>query len=326
MTSSAASALADLTARAAWITGVAPVGAPALVGVSGGRDSVALLHVLRSLGYGALTVCHLHHGLRGADADEDERFVRGLAEGMGLAFRAGRADVTARAREEGRTVEEAARELRLEFFGAVARDAGAGCLFLGHQADDLAETMLFHLARGSGVRGLAALRPVSLHGGAADPLCVIRPLLRVPRRDIDAFVEAAGLAYREDLTNAAPVATRNRVRRDVLPALASAVGVDPVPAMARLADILGAEDDFLEGLVAAPAARERLAVADVAALHPALQRRLLVRWLHARTGARPDFETVELCRAAADPAAPAAKVNLPGGRHFRRRAGWLFVE
>jgi len=298
--------------------------APALVAVSGGLDSVTLLDLLRRAGFPRLVVAHFHHGLRGATADADAKFVRDLAARLGLPLVSGRGNTRAVAARKKQSLEEAARHLRRAFLARAARRHGASVIFLGHHAGDVAETVLFHLARGGGSRGLAGPRPRAPLEGS--DLTLARPLLSFTRAELAAHARRHRLAFREDETNATRDHTRNRLRHDVLPVLAEAVGHDPVPALARTAAILAAEDEWMESLVAAQAAAPRLPVAAVTTLPLAAQRRLLRAWLRRQTGREPDFDTIERARLLALSKSAPAKANLPARRHLRRRSGLLFVE
>lgn len=315
---------ADLLPRFVRRLGAVAPERTAIVGVSGGLDSVVLLDLLRRADCGKLVVAHFHHGLRGKEADRDAAFVRQLAEKAGSVFMLGRGRTRARATKNKESLEEAARILRRKFFARAAAKHRAATIFLAHQADDAAETMLFHLARGTGRRGLGSLR-----GEAPlekSPAVIVRPLLAFTRGEIAAYAKARRLAWREDKSNASREFTRNRIRRDVLPALARAVGHDPVPAMARAAEILASEEEWLESLVADEARGVQLDVRAFRGKTPAHQRRLLRAWLAHRTGGAVDFETIEAARALASSDRPPAKLNLPRRHHLRRRAGRLFVE
>lgn len=297
---------------------------PVLVGVSGGLDSVVLLDLLQRAGFRRLVVAHFHHGLRGKEADRDAEFVRGLAAAAGAAFQLGRGNTRTRASRNRESVEEAARHLRRRFFARAAAKHGAAAVYLAHQANDAAETMLFHLARGSGRRGLGSLRddaPLEKSGAK-----IVRPLLGFTRAEITAYARGRKLAWREDESNASREFTRNRLRRDVLPALARAVGHDPVPAMARAAEILAAEEDWLDEVVAGQAGGKQLEVRTLRGKPVAHQRRLLRAWLGARAGNGIDFDMIEAARAMALHYDKPSKLNLPRGQHLRRRAGSLFVE
>ena len=301
-----------------------PRTAPVIAGVSGGIDSVALLDLLRRAEFRKLAVAHFHHGLRGKAADRDAEFVRALAGETGDPFIAGRGQTRVRAARKRESIEEAARKLRRAFFARAAKKYGATIVFLGHHAGDAAETVLFHLARGGGSRGLSSLRgqsPLDRSG-----ITIVRPLLGFTRQEIAAYAVARRLSFCEDETNNSRAHTRNRLRHDVMPALAEAVGHNPVPALARAAEILAAENDFLDEWAHARASSTQIETRRFAREPLALQRRWLRAWLRERTGSEIDFETVERARDLALSNESPAKMNLPRGWHLRRRAGKLFVE
>ena len=315
---------ADLLPRFVRRLGARQGNQPVIVGVSGGCDSAVLLDLLRRAGFTKLIVAHLHHGLRGKEADRDEEFVRELARNAGSKFVSARVQTRSRASRDKESIEEAARKLRRAFFARTAKKHGAKRIFLAHHANDAAETMLFHLARGSGRRGLGSLREEApLENSAAN---IVRPLLGFTRREIESYAHAHKLSWREDKSNVSREFTRNRVRHDVMPRLAKAVGHDPVVAMARAAEILAAEEDWLAGLVATEARAAQLDVRALRRMHVAHQRRLLRAWLASRTRGEIDFETVEDARTVALSNDKPAKMNLPRAHHLRRRAGKLFVE
>ncbi len=207
-------------------------GETVVVGVSGGPDSLCLLHAfcrLRGEYQLALHVAHLHHGLRGADADADAQFVRVLAADWGLPYTVEQADVPALAREHRLAVEEAARRARYAFLSRVARACGAQTIAVGHNADDQAETVLMHFMRGSGLAGLRGMLPLTalgdyrLLGGAMQsvqsPLRLIRPLLDVTRAEIEAYCDFHGLEPRFDRSNLDRTYFRNWLRHEVIPQL-----------------------------------------------------------------------------------------------------------
>ncbi len=216
-----------------------------VVAVSGGADSVALLDFLATgSGLGLrLVVAHVNHGLRGAEADADERFVRGLAERYGLTMATTRADVRALSRQRRLSLEEAGREARYAFFEAVAGQYGATRIALAHHRDDQAETVLMRLIRGAGVDGLSGMRPRSGDGR------YVRPLLSVTRRAIVGYLRKKGLAWQEDASNQDQRFLRNRVRHELLPLLAS---YNPAIAerLAATAESLAADGELLERLTA----------------------------------------------------------------------------
>jgi tRNA(Ile)-lysidine synthase len=208
-----------------------------LVAVSGGPDSVALLDVLHRLcgrlGI-ELALAHLNHSLRGEAADEDERFVRGLAKRYKLRHRCRKEDVAARRRARGGSLEEAARTARYRFLRQAAAELGANVLALGHTASDNAETLLMNLLRGAGLRGLAAI-PIARPEGA---LRLIRPLLEVTRPEVLEYLAGRGLEFRTDSSNADVELTRNRIRHELLPQLAAQYNPSVGPLLARTAEQL----------------------------------------------------------------------------------------
>jgi tRNA(Ile)-lysidine synthase len=188
------------------------------VAVSGGADSVALLRAMLQaapeIGL-VVSVAHVHHGIRGADADEDEEFVRALAARLGCTFHLHRVDTPAVARTQKKTLEEAARELRYVWFRELLAEGRAEAVATGHTLDDQAETVLIRLLRGAWTEGLGGIHPIIECPGGL----VLRPFLSVRREEIEAWLRALGQAWREDATNAETAFTRNRIRHDLLPRL-----------------------------------------------------------------------------------------------------------
>ncbi len=189
-----------------------------VAGVSGGADSAALFYVLLALGEErgfSFSVLHVHHGIRGAEADRDEAFVLDLAKKHGIFARSVRVNVPEEAEKMGLGLEEAGRILRRRELLREMEAQGADRIALAHHRDDLAETVLMNLARGTGLAGLAGIRP------KAGPF--IRPLLSVGRAEIEAYLADIGAAYVTDSTNLENAYTRNRVRNEILPALSTYV-------------------------------------------------------------------------------------------------------
>jgi tRNA(Ile)-lysidine synthase len=301
-----------------------PVSKRYLIGVSGGRDSVALLHWLASLGYRKLVVCHLDHRLRGRSSTADARFVARLANSSGLACETARANVREVAAEAKQSIEAAARAARYLFFAAVARRLRCARIFLGHHADDLVETYLINLFRGSGTLGQRSIQPVANRTVDGVELTMIRPLLGVSRVEIDKYVAAHRLQYREDATNESLEPLRNRVRQRVIPALEKEFGRDIRKTVRRAAAIAADEDALLAAML--PATSLRLVVSEIRALPVALQRRAITRWLREQRVRDVGFDLVEQVRALLEVENGPAKTNLPGDRHARRRSGELFIE
>ncbi len=294
-----------------------------LLGISGGRDSVALLGLLRGAGFGDLVLCHLNHELRGADSDADAAWVRDVAEKLGLPSKVANRAVSELAREAELSVEAAARRARLEFFADCAREFGTNRVFLAHHANDQAETVLINLIRGSGSKGLGAMEPISTLKVGDTELELIRPLLHVERDQIPEPPE-----FREDASNASDAFLRNRIRNRLIPEMEKQSRRPLVPALLRSAEILGEEDRFLEELVAEriDVHQDELLVADLRALPIALQRRAIQHWLRFLGIPNFGFEEIERVRSLIEPEAKVAKINLPADRHVRRREKRLFVE
>lgn len=293
-----------------------------LVGVSGGRDSVVLLHWLLARGYRRLIVCHFEHGLRGRAGKADARFVARLAEKHGLEFELGSADVAALAARRKQSIETTARHERFGFFVKVARRRRCLTIFLGHHADDQVETFLLNLLRGAGGRGLGAMRPVSSFG----TLRIVRPLLGVWRSEIDAYIKQHRLKFRDDATNEELKARRNRMRHRIIPLLEKHSGRNIRATIWRAAAVLAEEEDFLETLVPVGLTKSKeLNVAQLRQSPPALQRRVIRKWLAQRGVLDLGFSVIEEVRQLAAGGAPA-KVNLPRAGYARRRAGKIFVE
>lgn len=186
------------------------------VAVSGGADSVCLLHVLFELAPRwnlHLSVLHLDHQLRSEESSQDARFVEELAGKLGLPFSLGRVDVAAVARERGENLEQVARNERRRFFLEFLQSGGADRIALGHTRSDQAETVLFRFLRGSGTAGLAGIRPVTQDG-------FVRPLLGIDRAAVEQFLRERNIVWREDSSNASLDFARNRIRRELLPMLA----------------------------------------------------------------------------------------------------------
>ncbi|MCD6289699.1 MAG: tRNA lysidine(34) synthetase TilS, partial [Anaerolineae bacterium] len=223
--------------------GLMAPGDTVVVGVSGGPDSLCLLHVLHSLApeLGVdLIVAHLHHEIRGADADADAEFVRRIAQQWGLPCELERQDVPALARRYGIAIEETARRVRYAFLGQIAEQAKAPVVAVAHNADDQTETVLMHFLRGAGIAGLRGmlyktrwgdyrlLEPLEreLRGQRATrpqerdyPRWLVRPLLDVPRAEIEAYCAEHGLRPRFDRSNLDTTYYRNRLRHELLPLL-----------------------------------------------------------------------------------------------------------
>ena len=302
-----------------------PPNAGYLVGVSGGRDSVALLHWLISVGYNNLIVCHLNHQLRGRSSDADARFVEKLSAKYQTDFEPAATNVRALGKKQKMSVETVAREARYAFFAQTAKRRRCHTIFLAHHADDLVETFLFNLIRGAGITGLAATRDVSTRRVDGVELTIVRPLLSVWRKDIDDYVRVHGLRFREDATNKNVAPMRNRIRNRIIPYLEKTVGRNIRQNIWRTATIAAEEDKWIDSEL--PASTDtKLSAAKLRMLPVAVQRRAILKWLRAQNVSGVGFDAIERVRSLADRDTRIAKVNLPENRHARRRAGKIFIE
>ena len=324
-----------------------------LIGVSGGRDSVALLHWLVNLGYQKLILCHLNHQLRGRSSLADARFVQKLVERYNqefvgqaprlpgsrtgkrsarpttrrphLHFELGTVNIRAFATKKKVSIETAARDSRYSFFAKVAKRRRCHTIFLAHHADDLVETFLINLFRGAGSAGLAGMREVSTRCIDDVGLTIVRPLLGVWRKEIDNYVRKHGLTFREDASNKNLNPFRNRIRHRVIPYLEKTCDRNIRPAIWRAATIAGEEEAWIDSHLADSSDIE-FSVAKLRALPVALQRRAIFKWLRAQNVSEIGFDVIESVRSLLGRDGRVAKVNLPRDRHVRRRAGRIFIE
>jgi tRNA(Ile)-lysidine synthetase-like protein len=294
-----------------------------LVAVSGGQDSTALLVVLARLAEELdvqLAVAHFDHMLRSCqEARDDEAAVRDLAEGLGLTFANGAADVPARVRQRRESVEEAARYLRFDFLRREARRLKASVVALGHTRGDRVETVLLHLLRGSGLDGLIGLRPRSPWPMGRGP-ALARPLLETTRAETLRYCREVGLIPREDPTNLLLQATRNRLRHEALPMLRR---VNPRldEALCRLGQAAADAVDQLDAAADAEwrsqASLEDGAVAFSRAafgsLSPALRARLLRRAVRRLARFADDLEAVHIAAVEDALSKRRGRVSLPHG-------------
>lgn len=199
-----------------------------IAGISGGTDSVCLLFMLlklqKELGF-ALMAVHVNHGIRGAEAERDEAYVKRLCRQWNVRLKVYRENVPAYAKEHGMTEEEAGRDIRRTCFCKVLKEWGGTKIALAHHENDNVETLLWNLCRGTGIRGLGGIAPVND--------VWIRPLLCVKRREIESYLKKRGISYCTDTTNADRRYMRNRIRMDVIPYLEDCVNTESVSHMGK---------------------------------------------------------------------------------------------
>jgi len=303
-----------------------------LVAVSGGPDSLGLCHLLYRLRRRhnvGLIVGHVHHGLRGAEADTDARFVQDLGDRLELPVVVRQLDVRSWQKKHGGSLQMAARTLRYNCLREVMAETGAAKLALGHHADDQAEEVLLRLFRGAGQRGLAGM-PACTRGG------VIRPLLECYRHEIMAYLERHGLTYRQDSSNLKPWCQRNRLRLELLPNLEANFNSKLGATLVRTSKIFKEEEEFWGSLVQSWLNRHsghddsggrRLPITPLLETHPAMQRRLLRKVIELVKGNLKGFgfhhteSLMRLCRSHS----ANSRIDLPGGVVAEKNYDWLTV-
>lgn len=311
------------------------------VAVSGGADSVALLRLLLELrgelGI-VLSVLHFNHQIRGADAEEDERFVAALAAQHGLEFHRSSADVPAYAAEHKLSLETAGREARYQFFESFFPRQTFDVVATGHTMDDQAETMLMRVLRGAGTRGLVGIFPSkpTAEGEGGLRGRIVRPLLAVRRTAIRSYLQTLGQAWREDASNQDLQYMRNRIRHGLIPLIETRFQPSVVPALAKLAEVAREEENYWESelerimpqvtqVADCGAAWLRVNVPRLVALPPAVQRRIL-RKCAQYLGATLEFDHLERLLRSARSGETGQTWELPGGWIVVRRQQELRFE
>lgn len=300
-----------------------------LAGLSGGADSVCLVAVLCELS-GILSfevgAFHLNHGIRGSEADEDEAFSRALCEGFGIPFFAVREDVPQYAKEHRTGLEEAGRELRYRAAGRLASEKGYDKIALAHQQNDVAETFLFHLFRGSSVPGLASI--------PAKRGNIIRPLLLCGREEIEAYLAEKGLSYRTDATNQETEYTRNKIRHCILSYAKGHINegavrhtAEAAAELSLLKDYLFSEAKELCAQAAETPGEFRLPVAVLEKKHRVLQEEVIHMLLVRAAGSARDITRAHVLAVRGLCFSQSGKqVSLPHGLTAGRSFAELFIK
>ena len=300
-----------------------------MAGISGGPDSVCLLFALQSLkeklGFRLMAV-HVNHGLRGAEADEDQAFVEKLCREWEIPLRCVHCQVKERAAREKLTLEEAGRNCRYEVFREEAKKWGCNRIAVGHHGDDQAETMLFHLFRGTGLRGLAGMEPE--HDG------LIRPLLCVEREEILAWLLKQGLSWRTDSSNLEEYYTRNRIRHTILAGAKEQINERAVGHMMQTAEELSEIERYLQEETERSfdrCVRKKeegfLILASPFGALPALLAGRVIRCCLAEGGGLKDVERrhIELVTELFGKQT-GSRLSLPGGRRAVRGYEGVYLE
>ncbi|HLV36997.1 MAG TPA: tRNA lysidine(34) synthetase TilS [Spirillospora sp.] len=299
-----------------------------VIGVSGGADSLTLLRILHTSGQFDLHVATLDHGLRGAAGAADVQFVMDTCAAWGIPVTAGkRTDLP---KDAG--VEEAARAARYDFLAETARQVGAAVVAVGHHADDQAETVLMRLIRGTGLQGLSGMAQRAPLPGHPD-LTLIRPLLHITRREIEAYCSAHNLQPRHDITNTDTRLLRNRVRLELLPRLRQ-INPQIERALTRLAASAALDSDYIQqqleraiaGRVSQDDQRVTLDLGTFRGLHPALQGRFVLWAVQQIGGQDASHERITGAVGLAVSGTTGQQTPLPGGLRLRLDYETLHIE
>ncbi len=276
---------------------------PIVAGISGGPDSLCMLHLLVNSGF-KIHAVHVNHHLRN-EADEEANRVAVFCDRLKIEFELMDCDVSGYARKNKKTIEESARNLRYQMLFSEARRLKAQSVMVGHNADDQVETVLMHLFRGSGLSGLRGMRRICIQSQWDATIPLVRPLLSTRRREILEYCATHGLNPNIDLSNEDTKYTRNRIRVDLLPQLAS-YNPQIVPQILRMTEVLSADDDFMEGaaLSAWRAAIKKegsgflvFELESLRANHPAINRRLLKKALQQLSPEERDLDFLVIEKA-----------------------------
>lgn len=268
-----------------------------VIGLSGGADSVFLLHFLNNIQKQydlRLYAVHIHHGIRGAEADRDQEFARQCAQRLEIPFESVQYDIPALARQKGMSEEEAGRHYRYQCFRDVAKHKGCRRIAVAHHKDDQAETVLFQLLRGSGLRGLGGIRP---HQDG-----IIRPLLAVGRQEIEEELRSEGIDWREDSTNQEHCYARNKLRLEVIPYLQREIQPETVGHMAETALQMQAVWEYMyrqvrqavDGMIHREEGRIWLERSAFLKMDSALQPYVLLELMEEMAGRRKDLGSVHV--------------------------------
>lgn len=298
-----------------------------LVGYSGGADSTALLYMMKEICDERglyLRAFHVHHGIRGDEADRDAQFCRNTCERLGIDFTLEVADIPTLARESGQGIEETAREFRYDaFVRAVRSDSRLTCIATAHNADDNAETVIFNLTRGSGSAGLCGIPPIRMLSG----IPVIRPLLYTSKRDIIGYLNENGTEYIFDSTNNDTAYTRNYLRHEIIPRL-ERINPSLLDSVRRMTCSLREDAEYLdlaaERFISENVMGGRIDTVLLAKTERAVSSRVVCKMFSAFSGKTLEHVHVDAVLSLVDAKRDGSSTSLPGGVRAVIERGCLY--
>lgn len=312
-----------------------------VVGISGGADSVALFSVLNELKDDfciSLAGAHVNHGLRGAEALRDERFSEALCKDLGAEFYVLHADVAVLAKEQGISFETCGRQVRYDFFEQVSSEVmknskGSGVtIATAHNANDVSETVIYNLSRGSGLKGATGIPPVRYT--KKEKITVVRPIIECTRDEILGYLDTLGREYMTDSTNLDDSYARNKIRLHVLPELCG-INSGAVSNIARFADSVREDEEFLLSISEKLTEKSRISkgkysVSAFSDAEPPILRRVLSEIVLSETGVHAEKNHLEATLKAVKSADESIqklcfKIQLPGGDYLEIKDGLLTV-
>ena len=309
-----------------------------LVGVSGGADSVALIHILNEIAHFfslKLGVAHLNHSLRGNESDNDASFVASVADKLHLPCFIEKKDVIKYKTENGLSLEEAGRRVRYAFFEDIAQSKGYNRIALGHTCDDNAELVLMYLIRGSGPLGLSGIPPV--RPVLEYDLSIIRPLIKTSRKEIIDYISEKNLSYVTDKSNLDEKYLRNRIRHRLIPELKAGYNLKIVETLNRLASVVRSEEEWMENELKSIFNKNTLfkennrivfSVSGMNALHPAVKRRAARSAIAGVKGdlRRISYSHIELVLAQLEGNSEKWSLDLPDRIRVSKTGGNLVIS
>ena len=300
-----------------------------LIGVSGGLDSVSLLHLLtEQYNYKNLIVCHVNHLLRASDSDTDEQFVLQLANKYNLQCATIQVDIATQALKYKKSIEATARIVRHNFFAQTAMKHNAQQIILAHHANDQAETILMNFLRGSGISGLAGMAMITDIVATKINLRLIRPLLHIYKKQLLSFAKQYKLDFREDHSNKQQLFTRNKIRDSVIPLLNNTLNRDTENNIVKLGNIASIDKQYWQNVLDKVSQRaiinNKLIIEIAQDLHPALQNRLILHWLQLNNISnitKRDVDNIAVLLSCTS----KHKINLPKDCHATKTKNYLSI-